>query len=91
MEGKTLSDPRMIEYLRKTFVPVWLDLDQNERIAKILEVQSVPSTIVLSPEADLLGRLVGYVDVERYQNDLGAALRLQDLIQQANFSASSRE
>lgn len=84
LEHDTLSDPRMVKYLKAEFTPVQLDLDQDKRIAKILEVESVPCTVVLSPEADLLGRMVGYVDVADYHRALEKARLLQRQIQRVS-------
>ena len=83
LERETLSDAKMVNYVNDTFVPIHVDLDKNRRIADILEVKSVPCTVVLSPEADLLGKLTGYVDSKTYFSTLTKARKIQDKIQLA--------
>ena len=58
----TLDDPELANHVNASFVSVRLDLDRNKRIAKILGVRSIPCSIVLSPRADLLGRLTGHAE-----------------------------
>jgi thioredoxin-related protein len=82
LERDTFSDPEMAAYVHQNFVPVHLDFDRDRRIAGILEVKSVPTTIILSPKADLLGTVVGYVKTDRYRKSLAAALNFEKLIEQ---------
>ena len=88
LEHDTLSDAKMTEFVNDTFVPIHVDLEKNRKIAKVLEVKSVPCTVVLSPEADLLGKLIGYVDSRTYFNTLAKARQIQDKIQQARAQAA---
>lgn len=84
LEKETLTDPRMAQYISRNFVPVHLDLDKEKKVGKILGVKSLPCTVVLSPEADLLGKIVGYKSVESMQEQLQRALRTQDVLKQAS-------
>ena len=86
LEQETLSDPRMQQYIQQHFVPVHLDLDEQAKIGKILEVKSLPCTVVLSPNADLLGKIVGYKDVAGMQEQLDKALQTGAVLQQASGS-----
>ena len=90
LENETLSDAKMVKYVNDTFVPIHVDLDKNRRIAKILEVKSVPCTVVLSPEADLLGKLTGNVDSKTYFSTLSKAREIQDKIQLARAETSKQ-
>jgi thioredoxin-like negative regulator of GroEL len=85
----TLNDPKLADHVDASFVPVHLDFDRNKRIAKALEVRSIPSSIVLSPRADLLGRMVGHVKPDDFRTALQDAARLQRQIEQARLSAHS--
>lgn len=62
LDRQTLSDGRVARYINESFVPVELDLEQDADIAKALEVERIPCTLALNPQADLLGRIVGFVD-----------------------------
>jgi thiol:disulfide interchange protein len=84
MERTTLADPRMLRYINATFVPVHLDADKDKKVASILEVEALPCTIVLSPEADLLGRIVGFEEPEGLYKKLSEAKELQTRISQAS-------
>lgn len=89
MEDSTLSDPSTIQYLNDEFIPVHLDIDDNQKIARILEVERIPCTIALSPRADLLGRFTGYVDTSNYLAALRKVRRLNDRVEQQRKSPTS--
>jgi len=76
LEHQTLNTPEMSRYINDNFIPVHLDLDKEKKIGSILEVESLPCTVVLSPDADLLGRINGYQTVGPYQKNLAAARQL---------------
>lgn len=76
LEKQTLNTPEMTRYINENFVAVHLDLDKEQKIGEILEVKALPCTIVLSPDADLLGRINGYQTVDPYQKNLAAARQL---------------
>jgi thioredoxin-like negative regulator of GroEL len=76
MERTTLSEPKLISQINNDFVPVHLNLDDHARIAEILEVKRIPCTVALSPRADLLGRLTGYVGLKQYGESLTRVLAL---------------
>lgn len=73
-ESKTLSDPAVANYVNSQFVPVHLDYDKDRRIADILEVQSLPTSVVLNADADLLGSVVGYIGKSECEKFLRTAL-----------------
>lgn len=67
MDRTTLADPHLITRINNDFIPVRLDIKKDRKIAEILDVERIPSTIFLSPRADLLGRTVGFVGQRQYQ------------------------
>ncbi len=77
MKGSTLSDNGVAGDVNDNFIPVHLNLEDHSKIAEILEVNRIPCTIALSPRADLLGRVVGYVDTVQYRETLGRVRALQ--------------
>lgn len=77
MEDSTFSDATVVQQINEGFIPVHLNLDENHRITEILEVDRIPCTIALSPRADLLGRIVGIVNAEQYDNTLTQIRELQ--------------
>lgn len=81
---ESLGDKAMVEFVESQFVPVLLDFDKDNKVAKILEVESLPCTVVLSPQADLLLQANGFQKSAVYRETLQSALDKRDeLIQQA--------
>ena len=70
MDTETLADPAISQYVNQSFVPVKLDIEKDARIARILEVQRIPCTIALNPQADLLGRMTGCVETDHLHRTL---------------------
>jgi thiol:disulfide interchange protein len=83
LRRETLAHPQLAAHINQSFVPVHLDVDRPEdkRVADVLEVKPLPCTIVLSPDADLLTRKVGFLDAEEFYSTLEDARRLQEKIQ----------
>lgn len=84
LERTTLSHPQMVKYINQRFVPVHLDHDKEKTVAKILEVNQLPCSVILSPEADLLGKFVGYQSPSKYFSKLSDAEKVQAKIRQAS-------
>lgn len=82
LERQTLSNPQLAKYINSSFVCVHLDADKEKKVVEILEVKSLPCTIVLSPTADLLGRIDGYYQPNTYYHKLTAAQKVQQAIEQ---------
>ncbi len=89
-EAETLADPRMAEYLNREFVPVRLDFDRDRKIAEVLEVESLPCTVILSPEADLLGKVVGAQPPKDLWEALQDSKELQSKVRQVRFEKTAR-
>jgi thioredoxin-like negative regulator of GroEL len=83
LQRETLGEKPMVAYVEEHFVPVLLDFDKDTRIAQVLEVESLPCTVVLSPQVDLLVRQVGYSKAPAFRETLQSALDRQTQIQQA--------
>lgn len=78
LEAETLNDPAISEIVNKNFVPLHLDFDRDNQVAKVLEVKSLPTAVVLSPNADLLGSIVGYVNTAEMRVSLKDAREFSD-------------
>lgn len=77
MDASTYSDTTIVQHVNESFIPIRLNVDEDQRIAEILEVDRIPCTIALSPRADVLGRIVGFVNTEQYNSTLHAIRALQ--------------
>ena len=83
LESEHFTDHKFVEYVSDRFVVVKLDysVEENQKAAKVLEVKNLPTSVVLSPEADLLGTVVGYVPLDKYKKSLETALDTQDTLE----------
>lgn len=88
-EKNTLGNATMAGFINREFVPVHLDFDKQQETAQVLEVEALPCTVILSPEADLLGRVVGAKAPKDYWEALQDAKDEQARIRQARFAAGS--
>ncbi|MCA9055910.1 MAG: thioredoxin family protein [Planctomycetaceae bacterium] len=70
LEKNVINQPETAAYINQNFVAVHLDADREKKIVGILEVDSLPCTVVLSPNADLLGRYEGYAETKKYTANL---------------------
>ena len=82
--------PELAEYVNQGSVPVHLDYDRDERAREILEVEKLPCTIILSPDADLLDRFEGYQKPAGYYKRLSAAKDLHNRLMRQTGAVSDR-
>ena len=66
LTDETLADPALAARVNARFVPVQLDFDRDAKLAEILEIETLPQAVILSPKADLLGRAAGFHNVEQF-------------------------
>lgn len=89
LERETLSETAMVKYVHQHFVPVHLDFDKDRKVAEVLEVTNLPAMVVLSPDADLLGNVVGYVDGKELKLSLDQSLKGYRELQKGIVPASN--
>lgn len=89
MEESTLADPETIEFINDEFVPLRLNVDDHERVVEVLEVERIPCTIALTPQADLLARITGYVNTRQYLDALKKVSELHEEVERT-FKSSDR-
>ena len=90
LEAETLAHSSVANHVNATFVPVHLDFEKDRRIAEILEVRSLPTTVILSPEADLLGSVEGYVRPAEFSQVLQQSLDFQQTLAEERHMTSAR-
>jgi uncharacterized protein YyaL (SSP411 family) len=90
LERETLADQRLVAMIKRDFVPVHQDFDNDSKVAKILEVESLPCTVILSPQADLLQKSVGFADFKGFVKILQAAMAKQSEIRQVQNQEVAR-
>lgn len=79
MENTTFSEKEMVGAINERFVPVHLDFDKSKSIAQALEVKGIPSSIVISTDADVLSRKDGFAKSEDYYKVLAKGLRAHQI------------
>lgn len=84
LEKETLGDAKTSRFINERFVTVKLDLDKDKKAAKILNVKSLPASIVVDTDANLLGKIVGYQQPKGYANNLRSALHVHQKLQQVS-------
>jgi thioredoxin-related protein len=81
MQRETFTDRNLAAMIDREFIAVALDFDKDTKAVKILDVEQLPCTVVLSPEADLLLKFVGFAKADAYQKKLQQALARRAEIQ----------
>jgi uncharacterized protein YyaL (SSP411 family) len=89
LERNVINQPEMAAYINAHFVAVHLDADKDRKVADLLEVDSLPCTVVLSPNADLLGKFKGYFDTAKYTAHLAKAQEAYRELQTAQTPAGA--
>jgi thioredoxin-related protein len=84
LERETLNNGKTAAFINSNFVAVKLDLEKDEKVAKIRGVKSLPATIVVNSDADMLANIVGYQKPESYSKNLRTALRVHQQLQQVS-------
>lgn len=90
LEKETLSQPEMARYINQTFVAVHLDADQEKKAMQTLKVKGLPCSVVLTPDAKLIGRIEGYKKGPEYREQLGNAEKNFQLIQTAASNRAAK-
>ena len=60
MLRETFPDRKLVRQVEACFVPVLLDVDENEKLVETIGVSAFPSTIIISPELEVIGRVRGF-------------------------------
>ncbi|MEZ6047121.1 MAG: thioredoxin family protein [Planctomycetaceae bacterium] len=74
----TMQNPSVIQKVGANFVPVMLDFDQNRQLASQLNVNVVPTILVLNPSADSLLYKVTNTSAGMFVRELESAKQQQD-------------
>lgn len=74
LEKETLADPQVVKLVNGEFVAIHLDVEQHPKIAEALEVEGLPTTVVLTAEGDVLATAEGFQPAGRFRKTLKQAL-----------------
>lgn len=90
LERETLAEKRTAAMIDREFIPVHLDFNKEEKVAKILEVERLPCVVILTPDADLLMKYEGFAAPKEFQATMTAALEKRAEIQQVRSETPVR-
>jgi thioredoxin-related protein len=90
LEKEVLGHPTIAKYINKTFIAVHLDSEKDQRAVEVLEIKSLPTTVILSPEADLLGSVEGFVKVRDFATVLKQSVDFQKTLRADSALALDR-
>ena len=71
----TFRDEKLIEHINGCFIPVYLDADQNQELVEQLQIEGLPTTLIISPELKVVKRLPGYQSAGRIRRGNRQSLR----------------
>src|SRR5947209_4332131 len=75
MDRATFVHPGVVTESRERFVPVKLRSDEYESLAMSLGLSSLPSTVIVRPNGEVVDKFEGYIDPERFEATLTTVLR----------------
>jgi len=75
MDRSTFTHAAVVTASRGQFVPVKLRSDEYENLAQSLGLTSLPSTVIVRPDGEVVEKFEGYGEAETFEGFLGAVLR----------------
>ena len=70
MQRETFSDKRIASHVNACFIPVYVDGDVHKGLIKQLGIRSYPTTVVVSPQMQVVSKIQGYRTVSQLSKDL---------------------
>ena len=65
MEEETFRNPTVIAYVNRNFVPIKVNSDREQAIARKYNVQGLPNTWFISETGDRIGNQPGYIPADK--------------------------
>jgi thioredoxin-related protein/YHS domain-containing protein len=78
MDRATFVHEGVIARSRESFVPVKLRSDEHEALAQSLGLTSLPSTVIVRPNGEVVEKYEGYIEPETFEVTLSDVLRRED-------------
>lgn len=70
MKSETFTDRELATMINTHFVPVEVDTDENPRLVRQLRIESVPTTLVISPQGGIVDRHAGFQSATQLERSL---------------------
>jgi YHS domain-containing protein/thioredoxin-related protein len=74
MERSTFVHPGVITQSRDSFIPVKLRSDEHEALAMSLGLSSLPSSVIVRPNGEVVEKYEGYIEPETFEVTLAGIL-----------------
>src|ERR1700677_3928125 len=75
MDRATFIHPPVVNHSRDHFVPVKLRSDEHEALAQSLGLTSLPSTVIVRPNGEVVEKYEGYIEPESFDVTLAGVLQ----------------
>jgi thioredoxin-related protein/YHS domain-containing protein len=75
MDRSTFVHPGVVNYSADSFIPLKLRSDEHEALALSLGLSSLPSTVIVRPDGEVVAKYEGYVEAETFEVTLADVLR----------------
>ncbi|GIX01936.1 MAG: hypothetical protein KatS3mg112_0873 [Thermogutta sp.] len=66
MEAEVFSRPEVLSAIATSYVAVKVNFDQNPILARQLNVESIPTDVIITPQGEVIAKSVGGVSAPRY-------------------------
>lgn len=74
MERTTFADPKMVEVVHQNFIPLLIDTDQHQDLAKELKITGLPALLIVAPDLTIVDRIRGFQTTDRLLPRLNTVL-----------------
>lgn len=78
MIDEVFTQEAVASRINASFIPVLLDADRNPRAVELIGIESFPSTIIISPELNVIGRVEGFHQANAFLAKLAPYARRQE-------------
>lgn len=68
---RSFADQRVARHLKACFIPVIVDADTDVQLVQAIGVESLPTTVIISPEMKIIEKITGFRTPAQLDQDLG--------------------
>lgn len=68
---QTFTDRKVIRHLNLHFIPLEIDADKQPDLVEAFHIQSLPTTVIVSPDLKIVKRLTGFQAAPEFNQELG--------------------
>ncbi|MEM1063027.1 MAG: thioredoxin family protein [Planctomycetota bacterium] len=85
MLRETYRDESVARHVADCFVPLIIDADEHAELIKDLGVTAFPTTLIFSPEGDLVSHVRGFKNAEALRAELGQSCPHEEQVADADI------